>query len=293
MASSMKLFLEALQGEQVSLEVGPDDNTTMYTPSKAILCSGSRWFDAAFKDGRFQESQSGSIRLPDDCPEAFGALLYYVHQDSLVWTTWPEDSDECGEQLWLCFKVWLLGDKYLLEDLQNTVMERICALLISVDSAGEAMPVAVEVLAMCYEACPEGLPLRVIIADHVVNRMRNSPSAFARAGPLASLPAFLPLLHSSETALHTNPDTFPRYRKPRANTDLLWIPPPGSTPQQSSKRGLPVVYRNNWNVLPTCCEVCGFCLEERESPRLYCKDHASTKCICTKSLTVACKECRP
>ena len=201
--------------------MGQDATAKTYTVPKAVLCAGSKWFDSALKDGRFLEGNSHKIRLPDDPPEALELLLYYAYHRRLMWPDRPSTAEECGHELETCMTLWTMGDKYLMHDLQNNAMHRICALLCGADLPDHGYQLTPAILAQCYKACTDASPLRCLILDYMVDKMATDPSAFVSAETFAALPGVLQLVHASSEARHQG--NFPRYKKPRAHSELLCV----------------------------------------------------------------------
>lgn len=88
---------------------------------KSILCRQSPFFDAAF-NGPFIEGQSQSMALEDVGEEEFGMFVHYVHFRTIKGGdgTWSPAYTAPIKSL---IKLWILGERFLVPQLQNDVLD--------------------------------------------------------------------------------------------------------------------------------------------------------------------------
>ncbi|KAK3634775.1 hypothetical protein LTR56_015056 [Elasticomyces elasticus] len=67
----------------VTVKVGSNDDIRDFKLPRALLRARVEWFDSALQNGRFLESTTGIITLPEDDPEIFVATLYYIYHQTL------------------------------------------------------------------------------------------------------------------------------------------------------------------------------------------------------------------
>lgn len=79
--------------------VGRGDERVSWVLPKSLLAHHSKFFDAAL-NGTFAESQSGSITMPDDSPDAFRQFVQWLYVGDIK----TDDGNA-----WL--GAWVLGDK--------------------------------------------------------------------------------------------------------------------------------------------------------------------------------------
>lgn len=83
----------------IEITVGPKDEEVSWILPKSLLTHHSKFFDAAL-NGTFAESNSRSVTMPEDNPDAFRLFVQWLYIGDIM----IDDADE-----WL--EAWVLGDK--------------------------------------------------------------------------------------------------------------------------------------------------------------------------------------
>ncbi|TGO11841.1 hypothetical protein BTUL_0100g00190 [Botrytis tulipae] len=112
-----------LEGNSVSIKVGQGSNTTEFIVPKYPLCSKVSFFDAMFNHG-WLETSTQSCTLPDDDPEAFSILMYWVFD---VTHDAPVTFTVKGLQIHSkpFMDLAIIADKYLVDDLPDLIETRL------------------------------------------------------------------------------------------------------------------------------------------------------------------------
>lgn len=103
-----------------------DDNNSVYSVQKAVLCTASSYFTKAF-DGSFSESKERTLKLPGCNSTTFELFLYRLCHQKLPEKMYDDDfetCEPCGVQPALV-QLWYFADAYLMPKLQN---ESLCRL---------------------------------------------------------------------------------------------------------------------------------------------------------------------
>ncbi|KAK4502406.1 hypothetical protein PRZ48_005831 [Zasmidium cellare] len=272
-------FLSRANSEKVVIKVGQGERR--FTAPKDLLCERSKWFENALKADRFIEGQTRVVELPEDDPNAVEAFIYFIYNQSLVFTD-HSDEERRREEVKLCFGIWSFGDKYILPELQNCAMHRACTIL---DDSGYKRRLDPETLRHCFELSSEAKsPLRVLIADYYVFWMESCSNDLQIDPGLASDPGFLAALHTSEATFHTSPHEFPRYLRPTRFAKLLHV-----GIEQKSDSSL-CQYEDTWEKPPAYCNDCGY----TSAIKPCCKHCQKAKCSCpVPDWSFLCQECHP
>lgn len=89
-----------------------------------LLCQHSPFFRAALHSG-MEESNSGVVSLPDDGPIEFAFVSHWIYHQYI-----PKDAtDTCDIDELL--RLWVLADKLLMPDLQDSLMNTMCDNVVS------------------------------------------------------------------------------------------------------------------------------------------------------------------
>ncbi|KAK4542970.1 hypothetical protein LTR36_005968 [Oleoguttula mirabilis] len=221
LAKPFQQFHNNLSGERVTVIVGQDQEQVEFNFPKALLCSRSAWFDTAFREGRFVEGKAGRITLPDDSPSAFMAFEYYVYFEDLAYVdlmSLPDDHDEWREHFEHCIEVWVLGDKYHMPGLQNTIMLRACEVLKrKMDTV-----FSLDALTLCFQHSTRGSPLRKIAADYIVHKIECEGMRIDDWELCFGFDGFFAEIYESKSCFHDLPShDFPRYKKAVSYGDLF------------------------------------------------------------------------
>ncbi|KAK5110587.1 hypothetical protein LTR85_000987 [Meristemomyces frigidus] len=227
----------AVNGEKTTVIVGSGDDVRTYTVPKALLCNVG-WFRAALEGGRFQEGVTGSITLPEDKPEAFEAMQYYLYYGELEFGA---IADGVSEVEWLdrelkeCLHISVFGDKYDIPALENAVILRLCDVLTNrapryadkddkFDNRDLEVPSAT--LELYYASTSAGSPLRMLMADYVVSRVRQYGMLYSHFEKLEAFDGFAEEYASAQTAYEAHArnehgTNFPRYLQPYKYGELF------------------------------------------------------------------------
>ncbi|CZR61819.1 uncharacterized protein PAC_11716 [Phialocephala subalpina] len=89
---------------------------------KSVLCRQSPFFKAAFK-GPFIEGQSQSMTLEDVGIEEFGSFVHWMHYGVIASKHGVESGDVPLIPTKVLIKLWMLGERFLVPQLQNDAMD--------------------------------------------------------------------------------------------------------------------------------------------------------------------------
>lgn len=308
-ASYMRNFLSVLDSERVTVRVGKNTDSKVssrrtkrvqlshtlqdFSLPKDLLCSRSQWFKSALHEGHFQEGITKTIELCEDLRAVFELFVFHLYQGELAFSIDKEEvcdrpSSARGGEFVLLANLWIFSEKYLLSDLLNCAMGRICRLL---DSEYFYSAIPDQTLAAVFSMVRDDCPIRTAIADYVVERLEADGSNLQSFAGLAGCSGFLQALHDSEAAFHNLPSQdFPRYRK-RSKFAWLFRADQIDVKEQESKTH--AVYDGDWSnsAGEPCyqCHACGF--------RDYywvarCKDCVKSHCTCEpRHLKIICMDC--
>ncbi|KAK4623949.1 hypothetical protein CLAFUW4_05315 [Fulvia fulva] len=207
--------VQQIKSEQVTIRVGSDSKQRGFAMPKDLLCARAEWFKNALKEDRFIEGSTGVIELPDDLPEVFEAFEFFLYQSQL-WFESPDKltEEELQEELILNARIWTFGDKYLLPQLQDIAMSRMCAVL----DQGDALNCSAHTLAQCYNAVRADSPVRLIIIDNLVDRLQHGED-ISMAEELAACPGiFAASMHLNKNFTSSQRTTFQDIASPGSST---------------------------------------------------------------------------
>jgi hypothetical protein len=116
----------------VTITVGKAPNCQVFSFHKDFLCHHSPFFDRAF-NGSFKEGITQNMDLDDVEPTTFGLLASWVYTKKVEEETEIADGQRKeGESSGAAFShlarlsdLWLLGQRFLLPELQNKVIDRL------------------------------------------------------------------------------------------------------------------------------------------------------------------------
>lgn len=111
------------------------EEETLFTISRELLCSRSKYFDRAF-NGPWIEAQEGVMTLPEDRPSAFEVLIHWVIHDTVPAFAIPDKADNRvslpdrfarSAEILRDYLVpaYCLAQKLCIEDLRNKIMDAI------------------------------------------------------------------------------------------------------------------------------------------------------------------------
>jgi hypothetical protein len=110
----------------VTLNVGSGPNKQKFSVHKELLGRKSPALKAAF-DGRFKEGHTNEMELPEDDPEAFSLLVSWLYTNRIPrQRANPEDTTAATA---LYFRLFVLADKHLIPDLEESCYVAIKSLL--------------------------------------------------------------------------------------------------------------------------------------------------------------------
>ncbi|KAL8694755.1 MAG: hypothetical protein Q9218_000681 [Villophora microphyllina] len=104
----------------VTILVGTEPRQDKYVPHAELLCHWSPFFKAAIT-GKFEEAETGVIKLPNDEPRVFDIFQDWLYNNSnkAVLNLGPFDAGDVS----LLLALWVFGDKYQVPGFQNAAME--------------------------------------------------------------------------------------------------------------------------------------------------------------------------
>ena len=158
---------------------------------ESILVSKSTYFARVLSNDRFQETQTGIFRFPDDDVDAWKIMACYILKGELPdsvglqWLfngpSWAEE-DLGEDMLWV--RCWALGDYFGIPAFQDEVMFK----LISYIGLWQS---DFDVIREAFMRTPEGSPLRRLMAEEAVNLQLRQRSLKAKElGALYHIPGF-------------------------------------------------------------------------------------------------------
>lgn len=109
----------------VVIIVNPGPEEAKFTVHKGVLCSQSEYFERLFNSG-FRESKTLEVELHDIAVEAFKVALYWCYHQQIPRA--ENDYNGCDLMEYL-LELWLMGDRLLLQTMQNAVMGELCRML--------------------------------------------------------------------------------------------------------------------------------------------------------------------
>lgn len=148
-----------------------------YHLHKELLCDRSDYFKAAFH-GRFSESTSNELYLPDDDIAAFGLFVNWLYGS-------PLKEFDTAEQLHDYLALWVLSDMLLIEYLQKLTVDRIRAYYCTTGDevrAKDVMSIHRHPRASLLTRCMAGTLAQQALIEHG-DGIKNS----ARSGELTEL----------------------------------------------------------------------------------------------------------
>lgn len=168
---------------------------TKFTVYKKLICEKIQVLSIFF-DGRFAESRTNSVNLPDDDPFVFDQVLKWTFSGRLdhfygydeKWKALSTTSD-CAE--WLYTRIYVFADKYLIEDLQDYTLTSIFFAYTK-----NAHCVTKAALKYVYSNTSKGSPLRRLLALIVVDMVFHN----------LQFSSWCPHRSSSGTDCHLNED---------------------------------------------------------------------------------------
>lgn len=257
---------------------------------KDALCSRSEWFKSALQENRFQEGITKTIELHEDLPAVFELFVFFIYFETLIYDLADDQHDDPStrkDELILCANLWIFSDKYLLPDLQDCSMLRICRLF-NDSYFGNCIPN--QALATLFSMVRDDCPIRVAVADYVVDRLEKKDPNLQVCPELASCPGFYQALHDSEAALHSIPrPDFPRYCKPPKFAQLFHT---GKSDEDKGLLDKYSVYTGSWNRSIVVWQECHDCACRTSDWVSRCKTCDKSKCTCMpKHRKVICRNC--
>lgn len=261
--------------------VGRDDDKVEFNFPKGLLCSRSKWFEKAFREGRFVEGRARTITLPDDPPSAFMAFEYYIYTNDLSFLDLTSPSTrhhvDFSSHLQHCFEVWVLADKYYMPGLQNAVMLRACEVL----KSDRCTKITDEMLAFCFQNTTRGSPLRTIAADYIVRCIEDDGQCMEDFDAVSGLDGVASEIYKAKTAYHITVGHFPRYSKAVKNEHLLLVDDSAAIPSDTLQG------YSRWRD-STLCEECGL-WDADVRCRVGCMQNKC--CSNTRNYRVICDDC--
>ncbi|TGO68100.1 hypothetical protein BOTNAR_0030g00220 [Botryotinia narcissicola] len=89
-----------------------------FTLHKQLLCESVEYFRAAFSAGGFRESQTSSMDMPEDDPEAFELFIHWLYRGEVRRAAKVTDIDQF-------LQLYIFAEKLCLKELANKTMDEI------------------------------------------------------------------------------------------------------------------------------------------------------------------------
>jgi BTB/POZ domain len=109
----------------IDIFVGSGEKTRKYHVHKGVMLEGSRaapFFKACLKDSSgFKEGMESKVNLSEEDPDTFGAFLEWAYSLKVRFPSARGDLSKLA-------KLWILADKYCVEQLMNETMDEIILL---------------------------------------------------------------------------------------------------------------------------------------------------------------------
>lgn len=108
MASQLTFFRDLQSDRLIKIVLGPanEPRPSLYVQQK-VLEEASEWFSKALRDDRFIEGQTASLSFPDDDPQAWKVLIFWI-----LHRTIPDElKGDTSAVAMKCAILWVLGDK--------------------------------------------------------------------------------------------------------------------------------------------------------------------------------------
>ncbi|KAF7949360.1 uncharacterized protein EAE97_002869 [Botrytis byssoidea] len=109
----------ALGNELVTITIAKEKQK--FTLHKQLLCESVEYFRAAFSAGGFRESQTSSMDMPEDDPEAFELFIHWLYRGEVRRATELTDIDQF-------LQLYIFAEKLCLNGLANKTMDAIQAI---------------------------------------------------------------------------------------------------------------------------------------------------------------------
>lgn len=161
----------SLGNDMVDFYVGK--SRTRFTVYKRLICEKIPVFSNFF-DGRFAESLTNSVDLPEEEPFVFDQVLKWIFSGRLDYFYGHDEKwralcsiPDCAE--WLYTRIYIFADKYLIEDLQDHAINSIIF-----SYTNDANCVTKAALIYAYSNTTEGSALRRFLALSVVDKVFHS-----------------------------------------------------------------------------------------------------------------------
>ncbi|THV48588.1 hypothetical protein BGAL_0239g00100 [Botrytis galanthina] len=115
---------KVLGNELVTITIGKEKQK--FTLHKRLLCESVEYFRAAFSG--FRESQSSSMDMPEDNPEAFELFIHWLYRGEVRSATKLTDVDQF-------LQLYIFAEKLCLNELANKTMDAIQAISDDLDES--------------------------------------------------------------------------------------------------------------------------------------------------------------
>jgi hypothetical protein len=146
----------------VILLIGSDQQSLV--AHESYLTLNSEFFKAAMKK-EWVEGQAQFVKLPEDDVETTTNYLTFTYGRGLSTQTIESMHREDISQWDLRVKLYIFGDRRLDKCVRNAVIQELLRLSILRDKSGINQPMPTSVIRKCFDATPEGSPIRRLIID--------------------------------------------------------------------------------------------------------------------------------
>jgi hypothetical protein len=171
----------------VTFVIGQGEEKKTFIVHKAFACHYSPVLEIAFSSG-FIEGETQTYSIADTQADAFELFVEWLYTQAFKNTSlqdaWNavkaqeenQNNEELNHQQLRLVEVWILGQKFLVPELQNLALEAL------VPSLVDSIPYSI--FAKVYENTTAGSPLRRLIVDGCSSRSlsgyANHPDVFPR-----------------------------------------------------------------------------------------------------------------
>ncbi|KAF7956636.1 hypothetical protein EAE96_003970 [Botrytis aclada] len=107
-----------MDSEMVDIPVGKDEGSGHFKLHKSIICGKVPYFEKMF-NGKFIEGATNSATLPEEDPDAFNTIVFWIYSDQLL--SLKHGTNDNGK--WHIGELYLLADKFCLHNLMDRILD--------------------------------------------------------------------------------------------------------------------------------------------------------------------------
>lgn len=160
------MFASFTTSEIVTVYVGP--KRKRFFLHRELICERSPFMEKCLKKGHFDEGYKNELYLPEDDPKAFSIIVDWIYRSRIPLRTDPlfDVSDMSA--------AYCMADKFVMEELQNSIMDGIRASLSRKEGELCKTPYF-SALALTHISGPPKSPLKRFLVEHMVHHMMKHP----------------------------------------------------------------------------------------------------------------------